>query len=452
MTQALIDEAAEPAEVVAPAAASPREDGDAASWTVLCVDDEPNILSALRRTLRPCGWRVLCAEGASDALALLEREPVDMVVSDMRMPGMDGAQLLEAVAQRWPQAVRILLTGHADVSAIVSAVNRGQIWRYINKPWDDNDVMQALRQGIERCALQREKQRLEALTQAQNEQLRVLNASLEERVEQRTAELVQAHDRLKKSYLASIKSFSNLIELRGGPLVGHSRRVADMARRIAQIMGRPDAQTQEIFIAGLLHDVGLIGLPDVLLAKPVPRMSPEELTLYRRHPLLGEQALLALDDMQPVATLLRAHHERWDGQGFPDAKAGADIPLGARILAVADTYDDLQSGHIAAAALTSQEARAVMARGRGTQFDPEVLEAFLHITEPSSPTRRAPPRAVMTGQLEPGMVLAKDLVSGDGVVLLAADHKLTADLIQRVRSYERREGLQLVLHVHPARR
>ncbi|HEV8312500.1 MAG TPA: HD domain-containing phosphohydrolase [Burkholderiaceae bacterium] len=440
---------------------APLTAADAPPFTLLCVDDEPNILSALKRLFRPCGWRVLSADGGVQALQLLEHEAVDVIISDMRMPGMDGAQLLERVAARWPQVVRLLLTGHADVGAISAAVNRGQIWRYVNKPWDDNELLLAVRQAVERRELERETMRLEALTRAQNEELRELNLGLEQRVQERTAEVLQAHERLKKNYLASIKAFSNVIELRGvhtdGHLVGHSRRVADTARRIAQTMARPEGEVQEIFIAGLLHDVGQVGLPDALLAKPVPRMSPEELALYSKHPILGEQMLMALDDMQPVATLLRAHHERWDGKGFPDRRAGTDIPLGARILAVADTFDDLQSGHIVASPLSSAEARAVMARGRGTQFDPEVLETFLHITEPQGQAKAAqralaPPRAVLTGQLEPGMVLARDLVSAEGVVLLAADHVLTADLIQRICGYERREGLQLLLHVRAAKR
>jgi response regulator RpfG family c-di-GMP phosphodiesterase len=433
-----------------------RDTETAAAFTLLCVDDEPNIVSALKRLFRPCGWRVLGADGGVPALQLLEHEAVDVVVSDMRMPGMDGAQLLERVAARWPQCVRLLLTGHADVGAIVAAVNRGQIWRYVHKPWDDDELLVTVRQAVERRALERETTRLQALTRAQNEALRSLNAGLEKRVDERTAEVTQAHERLKRNYLASIKAFSNLIELRGmhtgGHLVGHSRRVADTARRVAQTMARPETEVQEIFIAGLLHDVGQIGLPDALLAKPVPRMSADEFVQYAKHPILGEQTLMALDDMQPVAALLRAHHERWDGRGFPDKHAGADIPLGARILAVADTYDDLQSGHIAAAALSSAEARTVMARGRGTQFDPEVLETFLHITEPARTRPLSPPRAMMTAQLEPGMVLARDFVSADGVVLLSAEHALDADLIQRIRNYERREAVELLLHVCVGRR
>jgi response regulator RpfG family c-di-GMP phosphodiesterase len=432
-----------------PALAVPPTAPAAAVATVLCVDDEPNILSALRRALRSDQVRVLTADGGAQGLQVLEREPVDLVISDMRMPGMDGAQFLEQVHARWPQALRILLTGHADMATTIAAINRGRIYRYINKPWDDAELQGAVRQALEHATLAREARRLEALTHAQNETLRELNASLEQRVEQRTAEVSQAHDKLKRNYLTSIKVFSNLIELRGGTLLGHGRRVGDLVRKVARAMELPEDQAQDIFVAGLLHDVGLIGVPDVMLAKPVPKMNPDELALYRKHPVLGEQSLMALDDMQTVAAIIRAHHERFDGQGFPDRRAGPDIPLGARILSVVDVFDDLQSGHLAGAAMSAEEARMLLRRGRGQQFDPEVLDVFLHITEPNQPKKGEPLRVSAQG-LEPDMVLARDLMSPQGALLLAAGQRLTQPLVERIRNFERREGVLIELHVFPA--
>jgi response regulator RpfG family c-di-GMP phosphodiesterase len=428
--------------------------GVGVGWTLLCVDDEPSIVSSIRRALRSEGYRVLGASSGPEALEVLEHESVDLVISDMRMPGMDGAQLLEQVHLRWPQTVRILLTGYADMAATIAAINKGRIYRYVNKPWDDAELRVAIHQALERVALQREKDRLEALTQAQNEELRTLNATLEHRVELRTGELAQATDRLKKSYLSSIRVFSNLLELRGGQLVGHSRRVADLARRVAVAMEVPDAEVQQIFVAGLLHDIGLIGVPDSVLSKPVPRLAPEDMEHYARHAASGEQALIGLDDMQPVATLIRSHHERFDGKGFPDCLAGAFIPLGARILAVVDSYDELQCGRMGGSHLSSAEARTFMRQGMGTQFDPEVLQVFLQITEPSMQQRPSGPPSipVRANELHPDMVLARDLVSPSGVVMLAADQRLSAALIVRIREYERREGLELVLHVKPARK
>jgi response regulator RpfG family c-di-GMP phosphodiesterase len=441
-------------DIVAPlavlaSASEPAAPSQPRLWTLLCVDDEPNILSALRRSLRTEHWRVLTANSGAEALETLAHENVDLVISDMRMPEMDGAQLLEQVSQRWPASIRILLTGHADMNATVAAINRGRIFRYLNKPWDDEELRATVRQGLDLLALEREKQRLEVLTQQQNAQLQDANALLERRVEARTADLSLANDKLKRSYLTSIKVFSGLLELREARLAGHGRRVADMARKLALAMGCADDEAQQIFVAGLLHDIGLIGVPDTLLAKTAARYTPQEIALFHRHAAIGEQALMPLEEMQPVAAVIRAHHERFDGQGFPDKRAGNDIPLGARILAIVDAFDDLQNGHLVETPLTTQEARTMLRHSRGTQFDPEVLDVFLHITEPERPK---PPTAAIqmtTDQLEPDMVLAKDLVSTTGVLMLTAGQSVNALLIRRIREFELREGGKLVLHIRP---
>jgi len=444
------DSAAITTDALAPAPGSaPADQGAERRWTLLCVDDEPSILSSLKRLLRATGHRVLTAEGGAQALEILERESVDLIVSDMRMPFMDGAQLLEQVKEGWPHVVRLLLTGYADVTSTIAAINRGQIQRYITKPWNDDEILLIVRETFERLGLLEDKRRLEALTQRQNDELKALNASLETKVDERTAELSIANDRLKKNYLTSIKAFSNLLEQRGAQLVGHARRVADLARRMGANLGLDETEARDVFIAGLLHDIGQIGLSDAILAKPVPRMAPEELVSYRLHPIQGEQTLMALDDMSNVAALIRSHHERFDGSGFPDGTSGIAIPLGARILALAETYDDLQTGHLGANGLTAEHARVVVQRGRGTQFDPEVLDAFMKLFLKAQPP--APPKPLMLGTslLKPGMVLARDFMSDEGVLLLAADHVLTADLIARLRSLEKRLDRELVFSIKP---
>lgn len=418
---------------------------DAQPSTVLCVDDESNILAALKRVLRAAGHHVLTAPGGEAALEILGKVPVDVIISDMRMPGMDGAQLLEAVRARWPQAVRILLTGHADMASTVAAINRGQVLRYVHKPWDEPELLGAVREGLERLALQRERDRLEALTLAQNDELKALNSELESRVQARTAELADANEKLRRNYLKSIKVFSSLLELRGAQFAGHGRRVAEMARDIARKVGLPEPEVLDIFVAGLLHDIGQIGLGDEMLGRPLARYDDTELAAYRRHPVLAEQSLMALDDLQQLVPIIRSHHERHDGGGFPDKLAGTAIPIGARILAIADAFDDLQNGHLAEARLNALEARTVMRRARGTQFDPEVLDVFLHLTEPAPPAVRVPP--LLTSALEPGMVLSQDLISGRGLLMLTAGHKLTASLIARIREFEAREGSVLEVSV-----
>ncbi len=412
------------------------------AWTLLAVDDEPNILAALRRLFRTTGWRILTAGHADEALELLAKEPINAVLSDMRMPGMDGVQLLERVAQGWPDAARLLLTGQADLRSTIDAINRGRLHRYITKPWNDDELVLTLRQVAERQQLEAEKQALERLTQQQNDELKALNSSLEARVELRTAELAAATDRLKRNYLTSIKSFTALIELRGSAQVGHARQVADLTRRIARAM-TPDADTlHDLPIAALLHDIGHIGLSDAVLARPVSRLDPDELRRYRLHPILGEQALLASDDMQGVAPVIRAHHERWDGKGFPDGLRGAAIPLGARILAVADAFEDLRSG--------TQGARHAVLAGRGSQFDPAVVDAFESLYAAAPPKPTAVTLGLRTEELRAGHTLAQNFVSPEGVLLLSAGHELNDDLIGRIRSFERKHGLALTLAVQMA--
>lgn len=418
-------------------------------WRILCVDDEPNIVASLKRLFRGSGYQVTTATSGAQAIAHLEQEPVDLVFSDMRMPGMSGAQLLEQIRVRWPKTTRVLLTGYADIGSTIAAINSGEVYRYITKPWDDGEVLATAHQIFERHALEDEKARLEELLRAKNQALMELNETLEEKVAARTSELLQLSQKIKKNYLTSIKVFSNLMEWRGGQLSGHSRRVADLARRTARAMNMAEADQQDAFIAGLMHDIGQIALPDTLLAKPVPKLSDEETAQYRRHAVLGEQALMALDDMQTVSNIIRSHHERHDGLGYPDGLVGEMIPMGACILAVADTYDDLQIGHLSSTPLSAADARSMIARGRGTQFHPEVVDVFLQMLLKAAPVADAPPRMLRTAQLRPGMILARDLLSSEGAVLLASDHVLTAELIKRLRLREGRDDVEMILPIKP---
>lgn len=420
--------------------------------TILCVDDEANILAALRRLFRPLGYRVLVAESGATALAVLEAEQgaVDLVISDMRMPVMDGARFLVEVRRRWPDIVRILLTGYADIESTIAAINDGQIYRYISKPWNDSEVMLTVREALERQSLLREKARLEALTARQNEELRVLNAGLEEKVRERTEELRLAHERLKRNFFTSIQVFANLIELRGGNVAGHSRRVADLARKIAAEMGMDGRQCNDVFLAGLLHDIGKIGLPDGLLAKPSTKMNGEELGLWRKHPAKGEQALMALEELRSAARLIRSHHERYDGQGYPDGLAGLAIPPGARILALANEYDSHLQGTLTGTRLHEDDAKQAIVQGRGKRYDPEVVDAFLRVVgAPAEPP--VDEIAVSSRDLEPGMFLARDLISREGILLLATDYMLDENLIRQIREYDRSEGGKLILYVRTRR-
>ncbi|MFA6921588.1 MAG: HD domain-containing phosphohydrolase [Gallionella sp.] len=423
--------------------------------TVLFVDDEASILSSLKRLFRPFGYRILTAENGAQGLEVLAQERVDLVVSDMRMPGMSGAQFLEKVRERWPETVRILLTGYAEMSATIEAINKGQIYRYVSKPWEDNDITLTVKHALQQKKLEREKQRLEELTYNQNEELKDLNAHLEEKVLARTNALNQsmqlldvAHERLKKSFITSVRVFSNLIEMRNPSKSGHSRRVADLARLLAQSMGMSAAEVQDTFIAGLLLDIGKIGLPDRLQDKPLSNMTFDERAEVFKYPVKGEMALMALEQLQGAAKLIRSHRERFDGGGYPEHLSGLSIPLGARILSVAKDYDTALMGTDFVRPLNQAQALLMLQDGKSKCYDPAVLNAFLEILcKISSTSKNSSESIFRAGQLKPGMVLSRDLMSTHGEMLLSKGHVLDENIIDQIRGFDRMNGHPLTIHI-----
>lgn len=433
------------------AAVAPVSGGAGSQWRILCVDDEANILSALRRLFQQNGYQVSVAGSGAEGLQILATQKFDLVISDMRMPEMDGVRFLEQVLKHYPEAVRILLTGYSDIASTIEAVNKGQIYRYVSKPWNDQELLLTVHQALDLKALQRDKLRLEALTAQQNEELKVLNLSLEQKVQVRTQELALANEKLKDSFVTSVKVFSNLIELREGNLAGHSRRVADLARKIANKLGMTPRDAQDVFLAGLLHDIGKIGLSDQLMSKAVTQMSGEDLRTYRKHPLKGEQSLMALEDLRSAAKIIRSHHERFDGQGYPDALAGPSILLGARVLAVANDYDGMQIGIVAPRRLSPEDAKKMIADGRGSRYDPIVVDTFFAVFGCVEPERTTD-LSIPVASLEPGMVLSRDLITRDGAILLATDYLLDANLIRQIRDYAIADGGSISVFIHADRR
>ena len=421
---------------------------------ILCVDDEPSILSSLRRLFRAHGYQVLAAESGQAGLDLLEAETVDLVISDMRMPQMDGVVFLEHVRKSKPDILRLLLTGYADIASITGAINRGEIYRYIAKPWDDEDILLTVKDALERSALVKEKRRLEALVLAQNDELKQVNASLELRVQERTAELSlsnqalnKANDRLKANFLTSIKMFTALIELRDDKLAGHTRRVADTARRLALALSLDNKQAQEIFVAGLLHAIGKVGFDDDLLKTPVTSMTPRQLEIYRKHPGQAEQLLMPLAELKPTAELIGQQLERYDGSGYPHGTPGHHIALGARILSLASDFDSLQVGILEPRKLTRKEALGLIAQRSGQHYDPGVVKVFLEVFQELGPeippTQGATTHVYKSHELTEGMVLAQDLTSPSGLLLLTAGHVLDDAVIRKIMSFERSISVKL---------
>ncbi len=421
--------------------------------TLLLVDDEPSVLSALRRLYRTQGYKIEQATSAADALALMRAQPIDLVISDMRMPEMDGAAFLEAVRDRHPGTVRILLTGYADIQSTVAAINRGEIHRYIAKPWDDQAMLLVVSDALKRRDLELQNEQLQALTQTQNAELRDLTHTLESRVLERTSELAQtntlleeANEEVRKQFTLAVTVFSGLIEMRQDGIAGHARRVGDLAQRMALHLKLAERAQQEIELAALLHDIGKIGFADAMLVKPVSRYGPDELARYHRHPLDGESALMALDKLHGVALIVRQHHERFDGRGFPDGLSGQDISLGARIVAVASDYDGLTSGNLAEHTYTPDLARQAISEGRGSHYDPAVAAVLFNVLDEIAAEAIADVE-VAVADLQPRMVLSVDLLTSRGAILLPKGYAFQPKVIQQVKDFAERENLQVVLRI-----
>ncbi len=412
--------------------------------TLLFVDDEENILRSLKRLFRPLHYRIFTASGGALGLEVFEEEQIDLVISDMRMPAMDGAAFLKQVAARWPDAIRILLTGYADMESTIRAVNEGHIYRYVSKPWQEHDLILCVKQALERKNLEKEKLRLEELTRKQNEALTALNADLEKKVETRTEEVRQtmsflelAHETLKKQFVTSVKVFANLIDIREGNLAGHSKRVSDMAKALAVRMKLSEKEVDDVYFAALLHDIGKIGLPDHLLKKAYHVLNPEERAAVEKHSVVGQAALMALEPLQTVAAIIRAHHERYDGKGYPDGLQNKDIPLGARILAVVNDYDALQIGTLANRKLPEREARTFLVEEGRNRYDPAVIEAFMALLDEGHQEMNVSGGEVKvkSSALKNGMVLSQDFVT-NGVLILSKGHVLTQGIINKIYSFE----------------
>lgn len=320
---------------------------DPSQYKILCVDDEPNILSSLRRMLSLEGFQVSTADSGAQALALMDTESFDVLVSDMQMPVMNGAQLLEAVRQKSPATMRLLLTGAADVGSAIAAINQGEIYRYLTKPWDDAEMIATIRSAIE------------------------------------LAQAAKAREaRLRASYVSSIKAFSGLMALRLPDLLTHSRRVANLSRKIARLMGMSEEQAQEVYIAGLLHDVGKVGLSDRILSTKFIELPLGDAKIYRKHCEMGQQSLKMLEELNGVGQIVRSHHEYFNGTGYPDRLEGDNIVAGARILAIVEAFEELVSGDYAKEPTTPKEALRIVASNRGKLFCPVVCDHFVRLMTP----------------------------------------------------------------------
>jgi len=331
---------------------------------LLFVDDEPFVLRALKRTFELEGFEVVTALKPADALELLQKGPGFVVIgSDYRMPDMNGAEFLQRARDLAPQSYRLLISAVEEFHAAVDSINRGEIYRFVPKPWDRDDLLAIVRAAVDDYHLRRNYQEMTALLHSKNAELSALNKNLELRVVERTHDLIEA--------------LVAALDRRGAEAV-HSRKVAAFCLRLGRELELPGGELAVLEQGALIHDVGKIAIPDSILLKN-GALTSEEWAEMKRHPELGYRMLANIPFLEQARRLVLTHHERFDGKGYPLGLSGAQLPIGARILHLCEAYESMTGGRSFRAPRAAGEVREEIARCAGTQFDPEVVSAFARI-------------------------------------------------------------------------
>jgi response regulator RpfG family c-di-GMP phosphodiesterase len=330
---------------------------------VLIVDDDPALRTILSVMLTQSAFLCRTAASGEEALRLLEIQPADVVISDLRMPGISGMDLLIEVHERYPRLAFLMVTGEDETRVGVRAMQLGAD-DYLLKPFDADVVLGSLHRALQKKKLEREVQEY--------------RLHLEEMVSQRTQQLRTALQQTERSYEDTLEALGAAIDLRDSPTAGHSRRVFLYSMELAKSIGGLEQEIRSIAMGAWLHDIGKLAIPDSVLLKPGP-LTDSEWEIMRRHARIGYELVKSIAFLAGAAEIVLTHHERFDGSGYPQKMKGGEIPFGARIFAVADTLDAMTSDRPYRSALPLQAARDVIERGSGTLFDPLVAAAFLRV-------------------------------------------------------------------------
>ncbi len=328
---------------------------------ILLVDDDKLVLGALGRFLRAQGYDVVTHQDARQAL---KEQGFGVVITDFMMPEMNGIEFLGELRQLNPDPVRIMLTAAADFQVASEAVNQGQIFRLLSKPWTLEELSSCVRQAFAHYRLVHENARLTRELAEKNAVLTAMNQNLERLVHERTSGLLDG--------------MISALDYRDTETQWHSRRVSLYSRRLAEAYGVRGETLDRIEQGALLHDIGKVGVRDAILLKPA-KLTPEEWEEMRLHPQYGYRMLSKVPYLHEASLVILHHHERWDGNGYPSGLSGERISLGARVFSVADTMDAICSDRPYRKGRPREVARDEIVRCSGSQFDPKVVEAFLSV-------------------------------------------------------------------------
>lgn len=328
---------------------------------ILIADDEEAISSILAKRLAREGYNCVTAKNGREALSHFYKDTFSLIITDIKMPEMDGIELLKRIKGINPNIRVIMVTGHPEINMAVEAMRLGA-YDFIIKPADLELVALTVKKALE-------SKRLE-------EEIEAYHSHLEELVEERTARLQHAYRILKKTHLDSVKVLAEAIDAKDPYTRGHSDRVKRMSLKIAMKMGFSEDRIESLEYGALLHDIGKIGIKDEVLQKSGP-LSPEEYQYIQEHPLIGVKIVEGVEFFQDKIPMIRHHHEHFDGSGYPDGLAGEAIPLEARIITVPDAFDAMTSLRPHRGVMPLQDVLTEFEKCKGKQFDPQVLEIFL---------------------------------------------------------------------------
>ena len=317
---------------------------------ILIIDDEPANLRLLRRVLGD-DYEIFAAQSGQEGLEMLKQEDICLIITDQRMPGMSGVQVLEASQAICPEAIKILLTGYTDIQALIDAINSGNVYKYVQKPWDAEDLKLTVKRAVETYDLRR-----------RNHQLVI--------------ELQSTLSQLESLSIGTIRALADALDAKCDYTSGHSLRVSRYAVTIGKRIGLSDLEMRDLELAGILHDIGKIGVPESILWKPA-RLDPEEQAIMAQHPVRSAQMIEEIPVLSRSLPWVKHHHEYLDGSGYPDHLAGDDIPIGARIILVADAYDAMTSDRPYRNSIGYERAAGELRKYSGRQFDPQMVDALL---------------------------------------------------------------------------
>ena len=411
---------------------------------ILFVDDEKQMLTALNRVFRGKAYTVFTANSGQEALEVLENETMDVIVSDMRMPEMDGATFLAKSVDLHPTSRRILLTGYSDQESTVRAINEGQVHQYIMKPWDNDALKATIDSEIE------EKIRIEAETPDSEE-----HELLQEQVATVSAELSNAHmfadmakEELLKQYNTTIKVISNLINLKTPTPSSMNANVVTHSVAMCKLIKLDRKVITEVRNAAQLFQLGKLSVSENLVGMKINEMDEEELHSYNKHSVNGANLLLPLTSLDYAANIIRHQNEDYNGEGYPDQLKGKAIPLGSRVLRVVIDYQQIIHGLYFKDEYSPNDALDFMDRYAGKKYDKTLLMVYRKfINELSKTEGIQQDRLLNISDLKADMVASRDLVTNAGLLLITKGTKLNELTIRKLEELQERDPEQLNIFI-----